>query len=155
MEQCYRDVLRIAWNMTLDSQLQEFNRLVPLTGPVSVNFTCCQNFLLSRQMVHLRPLSVWTRLYEIITLQNVCHEGNIDYKNLFVKTNIGNEQWNDNGRHTQGNAMEHLAHVVYGNLPLQMEKPTMESVCKQFFPNCEGSPCDENELKSLPLLVGG
>ena len=48
--------------------------------------------------------------------------------------------------------MEHLAHVVFGHLPLQMSRPTMDSVCQQFYPNCDGSPCDAAGLKTLPFV---
>jgi hypothetical protein len=50
--------------------------------------------------------------------------------------------------------MEHLAHVVFGHLPLQMSKPTMDSVCQHFYPNCDGSPCNAEELSNLPLFSG-
>jgi len=51
-----------------------------------------------------------------------------------------------------GNAMEHLAHVVYGHYPLEMPKPTLQSLCDQFYPNCEGSPCNSVELDNFPLF---
>mmetsp|Transcript_31786 Transcript_31786/g.43381 ORF Transcript_31786/g.43381 Transcript_31786/m.43381 type:complete len:142 (+) Transcript_31786:557-982(+) len=138
--------------MTDASQSESFLKMVPKSRPVSVSVTCCQNFFLSRDAVRQRPLSVWKSLYEIITLQDVCHKGQPDYSQLFASKHIGPEQPMENGRHTQGNAMEHLAHVVYGHYPLEMPKPTLQSVCDQFYPDCEGSPCNPDELKSFPLL---
>jgi hypothetical protein len=103
VEQCYRYVLRIVWNLTEPSQLHTFNRLVPIDRPIAVNFTCCQNFLLSRAMVQRRPLHVWQKLYTVITQQDVCREGEIDYKNMFSNmTKLGPERPFKHGRDTQG-----------------------------------------------------
>jgi hypothetical protein len=57
---------------------------------------------MSRDVVHRRPLSVWKSLYKIIALQDVCHEGEPDYTNLFASNHIGPEGSLENGRHTQG-----------------------------------------------------
>jgi hypothetical protein len=59
LEQCFRDVLKIVWNLKHPENLTEFHRLTPLYKPVTMRFTCCQQFILSRQNVHKRPLSVW------------------------------------------------------------------------------------------------
>jgi len=102
VELCYRDVLKIVWNMTDVSQNELFLKMVPKTKPISVSLPCCQNFVMSRDVVHRRPLSVWKSLYKIIALQDVCHEGEPDYTNLFASNHIGPEGSLENGRHTQG-----------------------------------------------------
>lgn len=50
------------------------------------------------------------------------------------------------GRHTQGGASEHLAHIIYGFEPLKMTIPvTMDTLCKNFLSSsvCAGSPCKD------------
>ena len=88
--------------MTDPSKTEEFNTLVPINRPVGISGFCCQNFLMSREMVHRRPLSVWKKLYEVIALQSVCHIGESDYPNLYTKKKIGPEENLEHGRHTQG-----------------------------------------------------
>ena len=47
------------------------------------------------------------------------------------------------GRHTQGGAMEHLAHVIYGFQDLDGWMQDNSYLCKHFLPSseCPGSPC--------------
>ena len=45
------------------------------------------------------------------------------------------------GRFTQGLAMEHLAHVVFGMKPLSGAATNMRDICDNFYADCPGSPC--------------
>lgn len=159
VEQCWRQVLKIVWG--LEDNLSEFNKLVPIDHPISVNFSCCQQFVMSRKMVHERPLDVWKKLLLVIGEQPACVLGEPDYENLYAyyinnKQKVGPEPEmytlgdrrhqlvKKNGVTTQGGAMEHLAHVVYGHHPLVMPAPTMTEICNQFHPQSEcgfESPC--------------
>lgn len=98
VEQCWRDILSIVWD--LQNQTEKLNERVPITSPVTVCFIVSQQFLISRAMVHRRPLEVWKKLLHIIGRatclhpidmmlmplllgeQSVCHEGPLDYPNL-------------------------------------------------------------------------
>ena len=64
VEQCWRDILGIVWN--LQNQTQRFNERVPIDSPVSVCFIASQQFLVSRAMIHKRPFEVWKKLLTII-----------------------------------------------------------------------------------------
>jgi hypothetical protein len=83
VEQCIRDVLRIVWNMESDNQTEEFEKLVPIDRPISFKTLYCQQFLLSRELVHRRSLSVWRKLLKIVYEQDVCHIGELDYEHLY------------------------------------------------------------------------
>jgi hypothetical protein len=111
-------------------------------------------------MVKKRPLHVWKQLLHIINEQDVCHVGEPDYAHLYAynKTQlksgpeptsfVGFEKAGKGyGALTQGGAMEHLAHVVFGGLPLKMPIPTIQDICQNFLPHCPFSPCDANVLK--------
>ena len=55
---------------------------------------------------------VWQKLYSIIAQQDVCHTGDIDYKNLFAnKSSLGPERAYRNGRDTQGDI--HICRHAY------------------------------------------
>lgn len=92
--------------------------------------------------------------------QPICHLGEPDYKNLFAGNellkknetlpgpetpNLHHAGENDGkpgfGRHTQGGAMEHLAHVVFGFQDLKAPKPTNADYCKQYVKGCPHSLC--------------
>lgn len=73
MEQCWRDVLKIIWG--LEDNIEEFGKRLPWDRPIMVYFGCCQQFVLSKSMVHKRPLEVWKKLLHIIGEQDVCHVG--------------------------------------------------------------------------------
>ena len=121
---------------------------------------CCQQFAVSRQQVLKRPLSVWRRLRDILSVQDQCHVGEPDYENLYAfhrsqKMRLGPEPVNLStgregtnapgyGRYTQAVAAEHLAHVIFGGLPLEMRPQTMADLCASFEANttCPGSPCE-------------
>jgi hypothetical protein len=45
IEQCWRDVLRIVWE--LDNDIVEFNNRVPINRPISVCFVAAQQFIIS------------------------------------------------------------------------------------------------------------
>eukprot|EP01041_Mallomonas_annulata_P007693 gene7693-15745_t len=132
VEQCWRDILQKTWN--LEGNLNAFHKILPITAPIRVCCTCCQQFFVSRAKVRERPHSFWKELYEIIGVQNACHLGEPDYHNLYAyyhknEIKVGaepsalrafDEDMNTAGygRHTQGGAMEHLAHVIFGGMDL-------------------------------------
>lgn len=172
VEQCWREVLKVAWG--LESNLTEFHRRLPFDSPIEVNFSCCQQFFLSRQHVHRRSLHDWKRLLQIIGQQEQCKVGEPDYEHLYtyhkytqqgvspsdLRKRLGPEpaqipitqddqksqaqtEYSLHGIATQGGAMEHLAHVVYGQQPLHVPlTPTMAEICAQFYPaeQCMGGP---------------
>lgn len=147
--------MQIAWG--LDGNSSAFNALLPANGPITVHFDVSQQFVISRQQVLKRPLSVWKKLLTIIGVQTVCHVGEPDYENNFnakvIKEKVGPEPESivydrgnnsyGHGRFTQGLTMEHLAHVVYGMKPLAFAATNMDDYCNNFYPSsiCPGSPC--------------
>ena len=143
VEQCWRDVLKIVWE--LEDNIQEFNRRVPTSKPILVCFSGAQQFIISREKIRTRPLRIWKKLLQIIGEQPACRIGEPDYDNLFAfKTSqkkVGPEPSTGVGANTQGGAMEHLAHVVFGGHGLDMEFPNMDVICQHFIPNCPHSPC--------------
>ena len=153
VEQCWRDILKVIWGLEDDIAL--FEEIVPIDQPISINMVCCQQFLISRSMVHRRPLKVWKKLLSIVYEQDVCHIGEPDYEHLYAFhlmklrlgpeepsiKHLGEEEGQGYGAHTQGGAMEHLAHVIYGHKSLQMAPPTMDEICQNFLPDCPNSPC--------------
>ena len=72
MEQCWRDVLKIAWGYKSNNitDREQFMKRVPKTRPLEISAPCCQQFILSRSMVHSRPLEVWKMLHKIIGMWN-------------------------------------------------------------------------------------
>jgi hypothetical protein len=95
----------------------------------------------------------------IINEQDVCHIGEPDYENLFAyhkdKKKVGPEPpsiveagdkpGHGYGAHTQGTAMEHLSHVIFGGFNLDMNYPDMKQICQHFIPDCPFSPCKNNK----------
>jgi hypothetical protein len=81
MEQCWRDTIQTAWD--LRSNDTEFMRMFPPTYNIMVSMPCCNQFILSRAMVHRKPLRVWKDLLNIIGVQDACHFGEPDYENLY------------------------------------------------------------------------
>lgn len=154
IEQCWRDVLRVVWNI---NGTDELNRLVPVDRPISVSFYCCQQFIISREMVQRRPLSVWQQLLAILGEAPECHAGDPDYKNLYAfskgSRQIGPEpsllpdtEFSSSpgtGRLTQAVTSEHLSHVIFGHQDLDMQWPDMKTICQHFLASseCPGSPC--------------
>lgn len=57
---------------------------------------------------------------------------------------------NSHGQLIQGATMEHLAHVVFGQLPLITPEPDMQEYCTHFqdVGQCPGSPCKEKLIVS-------
>ena len=155
VEQCWRDVLKIVWG--LENDTAALNRLVPTSGPILICFTLAQQFVISRSQVRKRPLEVWKKLLKIIGEQPACHLGEPDYNNLFASLKHPDTQrlgpepssllaWKDlpnkgYGAHTQGGAMEHLAHVIFGHYNLDMDYPSPDYICSNFLANCHLSPC--------------
>lgn len=152
-EQCWRDVLQILWE--LKDNKEEFHRRLPATAPITSGATCCNQFLISRGMIHTRPLHVWKELLHIIAMQPLCHMGEPDYENLFEFNRTGRvkvreqpyyEKFNEHahsqkGSYVQGHAGEHLNHVIFGHKPFNMTPPTQEEICQNFIRGCPGSPC--------------
>jgi hypothetical protein len=158
MEQCWRDALKIVWGLKDDPD--EFNRRVPSNKPITITMICCQQFLMSREMVRRRPLSVWKDLLQLTAQSPVCHSGEPDYANLYayhksINTSIvgpelphivsaGDTVGLGFGRHTQGGTTEHLSHVIFGFHDLIMPSPDINTQCQNFLPNCPFSPCKRN-----------
>jgi hypothetical protein len=119
MEQCWRDLLQTTWDLKGDND--EFQRRLPGGELIRINAPCCNQFLLSREVVRRRPLHVWMDLLNMIGVREVCHEGELDYENLwsyhrwgmvsgpepatyFVTTPIGN------AKPQEGTTSHHHAH---------------------------------------------
>ena len=96
IEQCLHDVLHIAWNnnnMTNNNDNNNNNnnnninefflQQLAHKRPIALSFYCCQQFLLSKSMVHKRPLSTWKALLHVINEQDVCHEGALQLEQLY------------------------------------------------------------------------
>lgn len=158
VEQCWRETLKVVWNLTRASDLEEFHRRVPANKPVFVSCYFSQQFILSREMVLKRPLEVWKKLLHMLGEDEVCVHGEPDYENLYayhknalkvgpelpsIEAEGEGEKYNLKGwgRHTQGGASEHLSHVIFGLKDLDMSWPTMDDICQNFLPNCPNSPC--------------
>ena len=60
VEQWCRDTLKLV----LNASDVDMHRLLPLDRPIWVSFYCCQQFIISREMVRCRLLSVWACLYQ-------------------------------------------------------------------------------------------
>lgn len=156
IEQCLRDTLQTAWDL-LDNQT-EFNLRVPPNKPIEMCTHCCQQFAVGRGQILKRPLRVWKKLRDILSVQDQCHVGEPQYEYLysFIKSQrwkLGPEPVNLStgkgegfayGRFTQAVAAEHLAHVIFGEKSLVATEPGMDETCDQFLPStsCPGSPCD-------------
>lgn len=161
VEQCWRDVLRTIWGIgpTMDDTL-ELNKLLPVDRPILVCSMCCQQFIVSKAMILKRPIQIWKKLLKIIGEQTVCHIGEPDYNNLYAFRKhhqmVGPEQPNiasegesaahpGVGFHTQGGAMEHLAHVIFGFQDLDSFQQDNAFYCENFKSRsvCPGSPCHD------------
>ena len=153
VEQCWRDVLKITFEM--ENKTEEFNAKYSILAPLQVNFVGAQQFILSRAQMRRRPLSVYKKLLNILNEQEVCHIGEPDYDNLYATKRLGRNVGPEParipghdlagtmiyGRHVQGGTMEHLAHVIFGHLELEMSFPDREVMCQNFLPKCTRSPC--------------
>ncbi len=82
VEQCWRDALKIVWD--LKNNTAALNKRVPPTKPMLVCIYASQRFIISRAMVHRRPLSVWKELLHTLGESKVCHEGEPDYESLYA-----------------------------------------------------------------------
>ncbi len=151
-EQCWRDVLQTVWEM--NGKDEEFHQRLP-ANKITVSATCCNQFLLSRNTVHQRPLHVWKELFHIIAVQPTCHMGEPVYDNLFEYQRNGHvknpeklyyEKFKESptnriGAYIPGVTGEHLSHVMFGMKNLEMSPPTREEICQNFIHGCPGSPC--------------
>lgn len=154
-EQCIRDVLSLYYNVSSTELAAKYH---PNNRPIRFCFACCNHFFMTKKMIQSKSFAFWNNLHEKIAVQPVCHDGEPEYDMLYAYqrggVKVGPEphsmtlggffrgQVKDNGYITQGIAMEHLSHVVFGNEPIESKIPkTMEEICTQFFPNLPGSPC--------------
>jgi hypothetical protein len=74
-------MLQTSWD--LKNNKEEFLKRLPGGQLLEINAPCCNQFLLSRDTVHRRPLHVWMDLLNMIGVRDVCHEGELDYENLW------------------------------------------------------------------------
>lgn len=153
IEQCWRDVTQTLWDLR-DNQA-EFIRRLPPSRPFNVSGFCCNQFIMSRAMVHRRPLHIWQQLLHMIAIQPTCHIGELDFEHLyeFNRTKVKSEREREiypeygesvdfkPGALVQGGAGEHLSHVIFGHKPFKMQAPTRTELCQNFLKDCPGSPC--------------
>jgi len=133
----------------------ELHKKVPSDRPIWVSFYCCQQFIISRDMIRRRSLETWKNLSLILSQQSACHQGEPEYDFLHAynknKIKRGPEpsllpdfefsREPGTGRFTQAVTSEHLSHVIFGHYNLDMDWPDEDLICKNFLPNCPGSPC--------------
>jgi len=167
MEQCWRDVLKIIYDFQgQDDNKDSFSHLVPSTEPIMVSMYCCQQFAISRFQIQKRHLSVWKNLLRVVNQQDACHLGYPEFNKLYaakkpeyadaVKNNLIPPEPFEGPGHFAGGAMEHLAHVIYGDYTLSSQKNKMVRDTKNsFIENCE--PCNGDwgakECKSEKKIV--
>ena len=159
--------MQITWE--LKDKKEEFLRRVPPTSPLTISARCCNQFVVSRAMIHKRPLHVWKELLHIIAIQPMCHMGDLDYENLFEFNRTGrvkrpeklhysrfDSPTDPNGANIPGMTGEHLSHVIFGHQELQMKPPTQDETCQNFIRGCPGSPCrgpPEHDYSHITVLV--
>jgi len=148
-EQCWRDTLQIAWG--LESDDAEFHRRLPPQQDIIASAQCCNQFAVSRAQIRSRPIRMWKQLLNIFGLQDACHYGEPDYEHLYWfnqtgRVRVGPEPAHMTlygehpvkspgyGRLTQAVTLEHLAHVVFGGKPLDME---VNGECAAYIPGCQ------------------
>ena len=157
LEQCMRDALKVIWDLE-PTDTAGLNLRLPPQRQLSVCTHCCQQFFVSRAMIHKRPLKFWKDVWQMLGNQSRCHFGEPDYENLYAfnrssRTEVGPEPQYINGRHhynhiqdnglfTQALVGEHLAHMIFGGHDLNM-KFDQETYCQNYLPQsqCPGSPC--------------
>jgi hypothetical protein len=156
LEQCMRDVLRIIWD--IGDNTTALNERVPPNKQIYLCTHCCQQFFVSRETIHRRPLNVWQTLLHVLGNQTVCHVGEPDYANLYAfnrssRWEVGPEPVDIHGKHiyshiqsnglfTQALTSEHLAHMIFGHHGLIMPFDQNE-YCKQYLPSSQcPSPCN-------------
>mmetsp|Transcript_15124 Transcript_15124/g.25220 ORF Transcript_15124/g.25220 Transcript_15124/m.25220 type:complete len:244 (+) Transcript_15124:33-764(+) len=86
-EQCWRDILQITWELKDDKN--EFLKRLPPNQDIIMSAQCCNQFIISRDMIRKRPLHVWKDLLRIIGVDNACHLGEPDYENLYFFNKTG------------------------------------------------------------------
>lgn len=140
--------------MELKGKDEEFYERLPASTNIMVSATCCNQFIMSRAMVHRRPLHVWSELLRILAIQDTCHIGEPDYEHLQYFNATGrikvgpeksiNPPWEtrNNGYLIPGTTGEHLSHVIFGHEPFDMAYPTEKEFCLNFIKGCPGSPCE-------------
>mmetsp|Transcript_33370 Transcript_33370/g.56022 ORF Transcript_33370/g.56022 Transcript_33370/m.56022 type:complete len:340 (+) Transcript_33370:47-1066(+) len=157
VEQCWRDVLKIAWGLEGEEHEAEFLRRLPVDNLPGVSFVTSHQFIISRDQIHKRPLEVWRKLLLVLGEQDQCHKGEPDYEHLYTYVHQNHEKvgpeptdlcpWGEKadrcgtGRLTQAHAAEHLAHVIFGFYDMDMTYPDMNLICQNYLPSCPSSPC--------------
>lgn len=67
VEQCWRDVLKVAWGYSdMPDGDEKLSQRLPASRPIQMCAQCCQQFILSRGMVHARPQNDWKKLHDMI-----------------------------------------------------------------------------------------
>ncbi len=126
-----RAVLQTTWD--LKGKDKEFNERLPPDVPISTSGAYSNQFLVSRTMIHKRPLHVWKELLQIIAVQPKCHVGE--------KVKSAENPSEEKGLNIHGHTGEQLSHVLFGHQELRMKPPTQEDICQNFIRGCPGSPC--------------
>ena len=144
-EQCHRNILKLLFNESY------VKKAYPQRLPMRICLNCCNQFLVSKHMIHSRPFKVWKTLYEMIGVNNSCHWGEPEYDTLFAyhknSTKVGPEPASvkglSTGYWTQGTAAEYLSHVIFGFKKVIMGRNTLRMACNNFYANCSKySPCN-------------
>lgn len=142
LEQCMRDILKILWG--LEDNQEEFNKRLSPNSPIFIALSCGNQFIVSKNTILKRPLSVYKKILLMVNERTTCHEGPLDFDNLYAthrKRDVPEEPPEGYGREIQGMAMEHLSHLIFGYQDLDGEFPDQSSLCQSFYPNCHKSPC--------------
>ena len=133
MERCWRDVLAVIGYREGKSPAD--GDAIP--SPIAVSFACCNQFVVSKEMIRRLPLKTWKKLHTMLAAGPACHLGNATYKG---EGEASSRRSDPLGRGIQGFTSEHLAHVIYGGYSLlnsraQMRQDTVDSFargCKYF-----------------------
>ena len=148
---------------------EELLHRVPTNKPLQVSLSCCQQFVVSRELIQKRSLDTWKQLLHIMNEQDVCHEGEPDYEHNYAYLHVkaekvgpepadiltytygkgkrftGDQPGQGDGKYIQGIATEYLSHVIFGHMDLEWPEPGNDQLCAQFYandlPHCAHSPC--------------
>jgi hypothetical protein len=116
----------------------------------------------SRAQIRKKTKAQWQKLLDMFAAPDaVCHKGALELDQLAFahlkdagmskiqpltpETNM------QTGRLISGMAMEALQHVVFGELPLKMERNNQSQWCSNFILDCPGSPCTSNATRNALL----
>jgi len=129
-------VLQTTWD--LKGKDEEFHKRLPPDVPISISGAYSNQFLVSRTMIHKRPLHVWKELLQNIAVQPKCQMGDVN-RTEKVKSTANSSA--GKGSYIHGHIGEQLSHVIFGHKELQAKPPTQEEICQNFIRGCPGSPC--------------